>query len=289
MRRITFALLLISVSLVIGACAGSSTPNIVRGDLLAEYTFSDPLSFEQGAYGPATLRVNSGVYSVDVFQGDNTLWWGQWGDTLDDVVIEVEASQITERSENAYGVMCRVRGVVGQPQTPDPDLVAILEATAPAEATAEAEATPDAEATAEAAPEATAEATPDAEATAEAAPEVEPTAQNEQEAIANEGDGYLFLIQGTGAASIQRARGRAVTPLVNWTQNAAIVAGVGTNRLRAICDGDYLALYVNDVLVAQTNDSTYRSGQVGLAASAANRLGVRIEFDNLMVYQARRG
>jgi hypothetical protein len=47
-----------------------------------------------------------------------------------------------------------------------------------------------------------------------------------------------------------------------------------------------LALYVNDQLLAATTDSTYRSGQVGLAASAANPLGVRVEFDNLMVYRA---
>ncbi len=277
--------------------AEGGRPNVVRGDLLAEYTFSDPLSFEQGAYTAATLRVNTGVYRIDVIQGDNTLWWGQWGDTYDNVVIEVDAAQVTERNENAYGVMCRVRGTVGQPRTPDPELVAIFEATPevtdmPADATPEAtaEATPDADATPEATIEATASAT--SEATAEATPDADATPEvdaTRAAVAANEGDGYLFLIQGTGAGGIFRARGRAIVPLVNWTVSDAIRLGPDTNQLRAVCIGDYLAFYINDQLLGETRDTTFASGQVGLVASAANRLGVRVEFDNLMIYQGRNG
>jgi hypothetical protein len=276
------ALALIALFSLMAACttAGSGRPNIVRGDVLAEYTFTEPGSFEQGAYGAATLRVNAGAYRIDVIQGDNTLWWGQWGDTYDNTVIEVDVAQMTERNENAYGVMCRVRGSVGQARTPDPTLAAIFEATP--EPTPDAETTPEAEATAEATPEAeaTAEATPEAEATAEATPEA---------VIANEGDGYLFLIQGTGAYGIFRARGRAVVPLINWTISESIRLGPASNQLRAVCVDDYLALYVNDVLLGEVRDGTYRSGQIGLVASAANRLGVRVEFDNLTIYQGRNG
>lgn len=273
MRRSVVIGMIGLVALLVGCASAGPSRNVTRGDLLAEYTFADPMSFEQGAYDAVTLRVTTGVYRVEVRRGDNTLWWGQWGDTYDDVVIEVETEQITERNENAYGVMCRVRGTVGQPRTVEPDMLAIL-----------AESTPEAEATAEA------EST--AEATDESTPEVQPTPTTgipeiRATAAANEGDGYLFLIQGTGSAAILRASGRSVTPLVNWTANDAILTGRSKNALRAICAGDYLAFYVNDQLVAQTTDSTYRSGQVGLAASAANPLGVRVEFDNLMIYRAQ--
>jgi hypothetical protein len=265
------------VALLVGCASAGPSRNVTRGDLLAEYTFADPMSFEQGAYEAVTLRVTTGVYRIEVRRGDNTLWWGQWGDTYDDVIIEVETEQITERNENAYGVMCRVRGTVGQPRTVEPEMLAIM-----AEATPEAESTAAAESTPEATAEATTEGTPDVQPTV-SIPEIRATA------APNEGDGYLFLIQGTGSAAIMRARGRAVTPLVNWTQHDAIRTGRAKNTLRAICAGDYLAFYVNDQLVAQTTDSTFRSGQVGLAASAANPLGVRVEFDNLMIYRAQQG
>jgi len=86
---------MIGLAALLTGCAGASAArNVVRGDLLAEYTFADPMSFEQGAYEAVTLRVTTGVYRIDVRRGDNTLWWGQWGETYDDVVIEVETEQI---------------------------------------------------------------------------------------------------------------------------------------------------------------------------------------------------
>jgi hypothetical protein len=53
--------------------------------------------------------------------------------------------------------------------------------------------------------------------------------------------------------------------------------------------GDYLALYINGEFAGDATDSTYSRGQVGLAASAANRLGVRVEFDDLVVRRAVSG
>ena len=79
---------------------------------------------------------------------------------------------------------------------------------------------------------------------------------------------------------------RTITPLVNWSQNEAINQGPGRNNLRAVCMGDYLALYVNDTFVGDATDNMYSSGQVGLAASASGRFGAVIEFDNLVVHEA---
>jgi hypothetical protein len=238
------------------------------GDLLAEYPFTRSSEFEQGSYAGASLLVRDGVYRVDIREGDNELWWGQWGDTYDNVVIDVDVEQLSQRNENAYGIMCRVRGQMGQPVDASDLLMPTEEATSEpaAEATLSAEATP-----------VTGEATPDATDSAEATVE------------ANNGDGYLFLIQGGGSYGIFRSRGRSLTPLVDWQTSEAIHVGPGRNHLRAVCMGDYLAFYVNDTLVADVTDTAYQRGQVGLAASAANRIGALIEFDNLTVAQANAG
>jgi hypothetical protein len=258
------------LALLLSACQNRGPlRQVTKGDEIAYYAFNAPGSFEEGTYGLATLRVTSGVYRIDVQQGDNTLWWGQWGNTYSDSVIDVDVEQTTERNENAFGVMCRVRGSVGQPRTPDPDLAAIMEATVEAASTEASDASAVAE-------DISLEATEALDA-----PTVEPSI--------GDGDGYLFLIQGTGSYAIMRARGRNVVPLVNWTTSDQINVGPGRNHLRAICAGNYLAFYINDQFMADTTDDTYASGQVGLVASAANRLGLRVEFDDLSISEARTG
>jgi hypothetical protein len=144
------------------------------------------------------------------------------------------------------------------------------------------------DATAESLDEILDEATEPAEVTEAATAEATVDATAAAAAV-SEGDGYLFLIQGSGSAAIMRARGRNLTPLVNWQASNAINVGPVRNHLQAVCAGNYLAFYVNETLVAEATDDTYAQGQVGLVASAANRLGTRIEFDDLTVSQAISG
>jgi hypothetical protein len=244
------------VLLLAGCQPGGPVQNITRGDELYFNDFSQSASFEEGSYEGAVLRVRGGVYEIQVTRGDGTLWWGQWGDTFDDVIIDVDVEQTSERPETYLGVMCRVRGNLGQPRTPEPELAAIM-----ADSTAEA--------TVEMTPEATAEA----------------TAEPADAAMANvpNGDGYLFLLQGNGSYAIMRSRGRDIVPLVDWAPSDQVQPAPGRNHIRAICVGDYLALYVNDTFVAEARDDSFASGQVGLVAGAANRLGADIQFDNLSV------
>jgi hypothetical protein len=272
---------LIVVIVALAACSSGPLRSFTAGDELARFDFAEPATFEEGIYDNATLRIDNGVYRISLTRGDNEIWWAQWGDTQDNVVIEVEVEQISEPQDATYGVACRLRGQVGQEIPVDPTLAAIVSG---AEATAEAAAEATSEATAEATSEVTVEATVEAEAAATA----EASAAEAEPVLAN-GDGYLFLIRGDSSYAIMRARGRSLTPLVNWTRSDAINAGPGRNTLRAVCLGDYLALYVNDQFMADTTDSTYTSGQVGLAASAGSRLGVVAQFDNLIVRRAVSG
>ena len=151
-----------------------------------------------------------------------------------------------------------------------------------------------AEATAEATAEMTEESTAAVEevATTDEPAETESDEESDEEeaeAVLANGDGYLFLIQGNGSFAIMRARGRSILPLVDWTESSLINQGPASNELRAVCMDDYLALYINGEFAGDATDDTYSSGQVGLAASAANRLGVQVEFDNLIVHEAVSG
>ncbi len=276
-----------------------------KGDELAFYDFSQSGTFEEATYGDGTVRlqISGGKYRVELLEGDSEVWYGQWGDTLRDVVIDVEAKQFTEDENTTYGVMCRARGAVGQQAASDPTLDALASEggavgalVASADATAEATeaATSEAEVTAEATE--TADATEEAEATAEATELAEAEATAEATAVletggatilnVNNGDGYLFLVQGNGRWSIMRSRGRSVTALVDWTDSSVINRGPAENRIRAVCVGDYLALYINGQFVGDATDDTYSQGQIGFAAASATRLGLLVEFDNLSVSEA---
>lgn len=312
--------LMIPLLIALAACAPAGPGEQFRtGAEIITYTFSEPNTFEEGTYtgSDATLRIIDDVYRISLGRGDNELWWGQWGDTLSDVVIDVDVEQTTERQETAYGIGCRMSGTVGQPIELDSTMLTLAAETTPEatdeaataiaqlasteEATSEATdeaATPEAEATevpeetAEEATEAATEERTTEEAAQEATEEFEEGAASEvrltEDQIAD-GDGYLFLIQGTGSFAIMRSQDRALTPLVNWRQSGEINQGAARNQLRAVCVGDYLAFYANGKFLADARDSTYSSGQVALLASAANRLGVRVEFDNLKISEAEPG
>lgn len=104
--------------------------------------------------------------------------------------------------------------------------------------------------------------------------------------VSNNGDGYYFMISGDGFYTIAKGEGPEVLPLVEWTKSGTINGGSAGNTIRAVCLGDYLALYVNDKFLAEINDSTYTSGYAGLSATAFEGGDSDISFDNLTVWEA---
>ena len=104
---------------------------------------------------------------------------------------------------------------------------------------------------------------------------------------ANSGRGYYFLISGDGFASIRWSDGRSLQPIAEAKPSAHIQRGQATNRVRAVCIGDYLALWVNDEFVAEARDGRAARGAVGLAGVmnyAGRRLSVLI--DDVKVWRA---
>lgn len=104
--------------------------------------------------------------------------------------------------------------------------------------------------------------------------------------VSNNGDGYYFIVNGNGYYTIRIGEGDNVFPLVDWAQSDAVKQGIDTNTLRAVCAGDYLALYANDELIAQVNDATYAEGVAGLAVAAASGSVADVAFDNLTIWEA---
>jgi hypothetical protein len=100
----------------------------------------------------------------------------------------------------------------------------------------------------------------------------------------NNSDGYFFFISGDGQYTVRRGSNREVNALIPWTGSSAIHTGQSINVLRAICIGDYLALYVNDTFVAETHDSLYHQGYAGLTAAVPKSGTVDVNFANLSIW-----
>jgi Tol biopolymer transport system component len=96
-------------------------------------------------------------------------------------------------------------------------------------------------------------------------------------------DGYLLLISGDGFYSIMKNENGQLGALVDWTGSDAIRQGNATNRIRAICDGTDLAIFVNGHLLAQASDAVFSRGDIALIATSFEEELTQIHFDNLLV------
>lgn len=101
------------------------------------------------------------------------------------------------------------------------------------------------------------------------------------------GDGYYFLISGDGFWSIRRvARGEG-RPLAQFDNGRTINRGQSINRLRAVCIGDYLALYINDVFAGEARDDLFSSGFAGLVVATIDDIPADVAFDQLRIREGR--
>jgi hypothetical protein len=105
-------------------------------------------------------------------------------------------------------------------------------------------------------------------------------------ALANNGDGYYFMIGGDGSYTLRRGSLDRINALIEWTYSDAIQQGRSINRIRAACIGDYLALYVNGQFVAETYDSYFNRGYAGLTAAVPEGGEVDVTFDDLTITAA---
>jgi hypothetical protein len=98
-------------------------------------------------------------------------------------------------------------------------------------------------------------------------------------------DYYFFLISSDGFYGMGVYKdGLAV--LIGQSEmqsNPNIKTGLAVNHLRADCIGNTFTFYVNGFQIAQAQDSTLSSGDIGLLAGTFGQPGVDIVFDNFVV------
>jgi hypothetical protein len=103
----------------------------------------------------------------------------------------------------------------------------------------------------------------------------------------NNGDGYYFMIGNDGTAAIMKGKDDNINRLVEWARSRSIRANQ-PNQIRAVCIGDYLALYINGALFAETRDSEYTSGYAGFSVVSYEEEGIPVvvAFDDLTIWAA---
>ncbi len=75
--------------------------------------------------------------------------------------------------------------------------------------------------------------------------------------------------------------------VIDWTESPHIATGQATNRLRVVCIGSELSLYVNDRHLESVRDTSFTEGELGVAAATFHGESYALfHFDNLQVYAA---
>jgi tetratricopeptide (TPR) repeat protein/Tol biopolymer transport system component len=95
---------------------------------------------------------------------------------------------------------------------------------------------------------------------------------------------YRFDISGDGFYLLSKRSGNQWVTLVDWTESPFIHKGQATNRLKVICQGSQISLYVNDHHLTDFSDVSYSHGDIGLFAGTLSQGGTHISFDNLKVW-----
>ncbi len=100
-------------------------------------------------------------------------------------------------------------------------------------------------------------------------------------------DYYFFIMTSDGFYGVGLFKDGQATLLgqSEMLSSDNINKGLAINHLRADCTGQTLTFYVNGFQIAQAQDSTLTSGDVGMLAGTFSTAGVDIVFDNFVVLQ----
>jgi hypothetical protein len=101
------------------------------------------------------------------------------------------------------------------------------------------------------------------------------------------GNGYYFLLSSDGEFSISVGTDvrDALFALIPWQHHSIIRRGFYDNEIRAVCAGDYLAMFINDVFVAEAFDNEFTAGELGVVVGAVNQPAT-VRFDNILLRDA---
>jgi hypothetical protein len=96
---------------------------------------------------------------------------------------------------------------------------------------------------------------------------------------------YFFIVSSDGFYGIAKVIDgvQELIVLENMEYSDTINQGNSSNKLRADCNGQNLALFINGQKLLEVTDSEYFSGDVGLIAGTFDVAGTDIQFDNFIV------
>ena len=102
-----------------------------------------------------------------------------------------------------------------------------------------------------------------------------------------DGNGYYFLVSSDQqvAIGVATAARRDLDWIVPWRISQAVKPGYVTNTVRAVCAGDYLALFINDVFVAEAEDVEFSAGRAGVTLAAVEQTAW-VHFDSVLLRDA---
>jgi serine/threonine protein kinase/S1-C subfamily serine protease len=100
----------------------------------------------------------------------------------------------------------------------------------------------------------------------------------------DENNFYGFDVTEDGYVAIWKRTPNDYVFLYDW-QYIRELEGKLQAQLTAICDGEYLALTVDGVLLAEAYDSDYTSGDIGVFVETYTAGNVSVAFDNFELYQ----
>ncbi len=95
---------------------------------------------------------------------------------------------------------------------------------------------------------------------------------------------YIFAVAPDGQYTLTTSS-PAAGAILDWRDSSYIETGANTNRLRVVCVGPTVALYVNGQYLDSAQDTTFSEGEVGMiAGTRAGETHALFHFDNLRVY-----
>ena len=98
---------------------------------------------------------------------------------------------------------------------------------------------------------------------------------------------YLFEITPTGKYQFSELLNNEWETIVAWTASNALNKGQSSeNSLGVLAVGDWIVLLANDRELKRIRNDTFSVGWIGLAASAYDKVGTEVGFDNLRLWQA---
>lgn len=94
---------------------------------------------------------------------------------------------------------------------------------------------------------------------------------------------YQFSIASDGTCGVDMLQNDNWNSLIEWAASESVKQGTEWNHLRVECVGPRMRFYVNNDLIADFEDNTFASGNVGLGAGPVDEGSAEVRFDNVRV------